>query len=308
MKQHRPHRRALRRREGGFVIAPVLLLLMLLAAVAGTVSTYLSTSATTFGAYGDRVRATALILAGVELTAYDLLSGPKAIRQPRGTASFRLDRATIQVDYVTESGRIDLNFAPKIMLAKLFRVLGAESEDAAYYADRIIGWRTAPKSDSLDSEAALYRAAGLAYDPKGSPFSSPEELWRVLGLPPALVERALNFVTVYNGRREVDVFAAAPEVVASLPGIGSALTASFVAQRETLPHAPAAVINLLGTGEGIVAVYSGDNVRLNCSVVSDNGWRRSAEIIIQLEGGGEKPYRVLSWRDLDEIPPRGEQE
>lgn len=305
MRTHRVSRRVRRQRDGGFVIAPVLLLLMLLGALAGAVSAHLSVSAMAFTFYDDRVRSTALITAGIELAAYDLLSNSKMGRQPRGTLKFRLDRATIKVDYAAESARIDLNFAPKETFANLFRVLGAGSQEAEDYADRIVGWRT-PKADALDSEAALYRAAGLPYGPKGGAFASPEELWRVLRLPPDLVERVLDFVTVYNGRREVDVFGAAPEVIASLPGIGAAQMAAFVAQRETLPRAPAAVIDILGTGNGTIVVFPGDNVRLNCSVAFDNGWRKSAEIIIQLEGG-EEPYRVLNWRDLDEIASRIEE-
>ncbi|OAE97715.1 hypothetical protein AYJ54_34900 [Bradyrhizobium centrolobii] len=307
MRTHHPRHCASQRPDSGFVIAPVLLLLILLAALAGIVSSYLKISATAFASYDDRVRSTALVLAGVELTAYDLLSSPKTSRKPRGTVSFRLDRATIQVDYAMESARVDLNFAPREMLANLFRTLGAMPEESENYADRIIGWRTAPKVETLDSEATLYRISGAPYGPKGSRFASPEELWRVLGLPSALVERAMDFVTVYNGHREIDVFAAAPEVIASLPGVEPLQMASFVAQRETLPREPAAAVNLLGTAGGAIAVYSGDNVRLNCAVAFDRGWRKSVEIIIELEGG-EEPYRVLSWRDLDEIAPRLEQE
>lgn len=306
MRAPHPGRRASPRSDSGFVIVPVLLLLLLLGVLAGTVSTYLSVSVKAFTFYDDRVRSAALTIAGVELTAYNLLSRSKTARTSNGSFAFRLDRATIQVDYAAESARIDLNFAPREMFANLFRVLGAGSEDAEGYADRVVGWRTVPKADALDSEAALYRAVGLPYGPKGSPFLSPDELWRVPGLPPALVERVLDFVTVHNGRREVDVFGAAPEVIASIPGIGSAQMASFVARRETLPRSPATVIGLLGTGDSTIAVYSGDNVRLNCTVAFDSGPRKSAEIIIQLEGG-EEPYRVLSWRDLDEIASRAEQ-
>lgn len=307
MRARRPRRCTPQRSESGFVTAPVLLLLALLAALAGIVSAYLRISATSFASYDDRVRSTALVLAGVELTAHDLLSSPKTSRKPRGTVSFRLDRATIQVDYAMESARVDLNFAPKEMLANLFQTLGAGSGESKNYADRIIGWRTAPKADTLDSEATLYRMSGVQYGPKGRRFTHPEELWRVLGLPSALVERALDFVTVYNGHREIDVFAAAPEVIASLPDVEPLQMASFMVQRDSLPHEPAAAISLLGTAGGTIAVYSGDNVRLNCAVAFDSGWRKSVEIIIELEGG-EEPYRVLSWRDLDDIATRGEQE
>ena len=48
----------------------------------------------------------------------------------------------------------------------------------------------------------------------------------------------------------------------------------------------------------MISIYSDDNFRLNCQVLLDNGWRTSAEVVIQLEDGDE-PYRVLSWREIE---------
>jgi general secretion pathway protein K len=276
-----------------------LTLIVLLATLAGVAAAYLSSSAASFAFYDDRLRAQTLILSGVELAAYDLLSGAKSDRKPRGSIGFKMGNASVNVDYVLETSRIDLNFAPKEVLAKLFEVLGADPGDSLGYAERIIGWRMALRRSALDREMALYRDAGLSYGPKGAAFSSEDELWLIPGLPPTLVERALQFVTVYGGRREIDVFGAAPEVIASLPGVGPAQAAAFVERRDDLPRAPAAVINLLGTGHGLVAVYSQDNVRLKCSIVLENGRRAAAEIVIQLDGRDE-PYTVLSWHDTEQ--------
>lgn len=272
------------------------MLLLLLATVAGATAAYLSSSAASFAIYDDRLRAQALMHAGVELAAFDLLSAEKGDRKAKGSVSFRLGNGSVNVDYVMEDSRFDLNFVSKNVMARLFEVLGASSEDAANYAQRIIGWRTALSASARDREMVLYRDAGLAYGPKGSSFASEDELWLIPGLPAALVERVLQFVTVYSGRREIDVFGAAPEVITALPGVGPKQAALFLARREKIPRAPAAVIDLLGTGNGLVTVYSQDNVRLACSVLLDNGWRAAAEIVIQLQGGNE-PYVVLSWRD-----------
>jgi general secretion pathway protein K len=281
------------------VTLPALTILILLATLAGLAAAYLSSSVTSLTLYDDRLRSQALLLAGVELAAYDLLSGEKSERKPRGSIAFKMDKASVNVDYVTDSSRIDLNFAPKELLAKLFEVLGAAPDDALGYAERIVGWRTPRRQSSLDREIAFYRDSGLSYGPKGMAFSSEEELWLIPGLPPPLVERLLQFVTIYSGRREVDVFGAEPEVVASLPGVEPMQAAAFIAQRDGIPRAPAAVINLLGTGSGLISVYSQDNVRLKCTVALDTGWRSSAEIVIQLKGRSE-PYTVLSWRDADQ--------
>ena len=91
----------------------------------------------------------------------------------------------------------------KPLLAGLFRALGASPErrmltlDASSAGDRprfrkISTW-------TRDKETTAYRNAGLPYDPRLAPFTNVQELWLVLGLPPALVERALHFVTVFSG-------------------------------------------------------------------------------------------------------------
>jgi general secretion pathway protein K len=46
----------------------------------------------------------------------------------------------------------------------------------------------------------MYRSAGLTYQPRQGSFPYVAELWLVLGLPPALVERAMALVTVFSGR------------------------------------------------------------------------------------------------------------
>ena len=84
-------------------------------------------------------------------------------------------------------------------------------------ADRIVGWRTRPTPGGANDEEALYGAAGLNYSPRQSLFTHVNELALVVGLPPALVERALPFVTVFNGSSDVDAAIAAPEVIAALP-------------------------------------------------------------------------------------------
>lgn len=253
MTRKRHHGRSPATGQAGFVIVPVLLLLLLLASLAGSLSVYLSSSANALALYDDRLRAAALFAASMELVAYDQSSVSKPQRKPRGAFGFRLGNAVVQVAYESEAARVDLNLAPKELIANLFQVLGAQPKDAQGYAERIIGWRSPPKDDTLDGEASLYQAAGLKYSPKGRAFTSVDELWRVLGLPPAMVERALRFVTVYSGRPDINVFAAAPEVIAALPGMTPARSQQFMNQRDVLSRDGAPVIDQLGTADGLAS-------------------------------------------------------
>src|SRR5262249_42542521 len=148
--------------------------------------------------------------------------------------------------FLSEAARIDLNAAPKALIAGLFAVLGAQADAAEQYAERVVGWRSPPKVNVQDSEDALYRAAGLLYSPRRSAFNHVDELWLVLGLPPALVERALPFVTVYSGRQDVNVLDAPSEVIAALPGMSSARLDAFLDQRERLASDPQFAVGALG--------------------------------------------------------------
>ena len=120
------------------------------------------------------------------------------------------------------------------MLAGLFAAFGVKSEDAVGYADRIIGWRAPPpKEGATSEEEGLYRSAGLKYPPRGGPFPHVDELRLVYGLPPALIDRIMPFVTVYSGLAKVNVLDAAPEVIAALPGMTPALLNAFLDKRES---------------------------------------------------------------------------
>src|SRR5260370_16699275 len=196
---------------------------------------YLSNSAQALAVSDAGLKAEAVVSASVELTVYQLsLAGDKA-RPMQGAFHYRLDNADIDVSFVSEAARIDLNVAPKELLANLFAGLGAGPEAAGQYADRIIGRRTPPKADAAEDEVSLYRAAGLAYSPRQAPFAHVNELALVLGLPPALVDRALPFVTVFSGQPKINVLVAAPEVIAALPGMTPSSLKAFLKERPLLP-------------------------------------------------------------------------
>src|ERR1700743_3676618 len=128
--------------DAGFVLITVLWILMALAALATIFSVYLSNSARALGATDISIERDALVSASLELTAYRLVSIDEKNRPSQGSFSFRLNNADALVTFTSEAARVDLNQAPKEMLAGLFEVLGAEQTAANDLADRVVGWRT----------------------------------------------------------------------------------------------------------------------------------------------------------------------
>jgi general secretion pathway protein K len=280
----------------GFIVVAVLWMLGALATLASIYAVYVINTATAMGANDDRVQAEGLLRAALELTAYRLTATDAENRPSRGDFAFRLGRAAVRVDFRSEAGRIDLNSAPKELLAGLFAGLGAKYSDAEYYADRVIAWRTAQDPDRRNEEAAAYRTAGLAYAPRQAPFAHVGELALVLGPPPFLVERALPFVTVYSGRAEINIVAAPPEVVAAVPGMTPDRVYALLSQIGRGPQNAEFLKAFVGDQPGIT-VEAGKTTRVAVRMDFDTGRRVQGEAVILLGGETGEPFRVLSWRD-----------
>jgi general secretion pathway protein K len=313
------------RARDGFVIVAVLWILGALATLASIYAVYVIDTATAFRAHDDQVETEGLVSAAVELTALQLSaqraaaqqapspggSQQQAAAQPgtaqggtqaapppsSGAFSFRLRNAAISAQYRSEGSRIDLNGASKELLAGLFVGIGARPDDAVNYADRIIGWRTKPTPGQQDPETSRYQTAGRRYPPRGAPFQHPGELWLVLGLPEALVERVLPLVTVYSGVAQVNVFDAPPDVIAALPGMTPDRLHAFLAQRQETPQNGQILLALLGQSASHATVEPSKTLRVTVRVSLDNGRQTSSEVVIFMSESDSEPYRVLSWRD-----------
>ncbi len=293
MKPFRPLRR---RTDDGFIIVAVLWILGALATLVSIYAIYVANTAVSLSVNDDRLQAEASVSAALELTAYRLTAAGADAQPTQGTFAFRAGRANVAVEFRSEAARIDLNAAPKELLAGLFAALGAPPDNAAYYADRIIGWRTKVGPEDQNNEADAYRTAGLPYPPRQAPFPNVGELWLVLGLPPVLVARALPLVTVFSGRPDINVLDAAPDVVAALPGMTPDRLFAVLNQRGAGPQNAELVLGLLGGAQGATAEGS-KATRVTVRMGFDNGRRINAEaVILPLEDAGE-PFRVLSWRD-----------
>jgi general secretion pathway protein K len=312
---------AARSSESGFIIVAVLWILMALAALATIFSVYLSNSARALGATDISIERDALVSASLELTAYRLLSIDEKDRPSQGSFSFRLNNADALVTFTSEAARVDLNQAPKEMLAGLFEVLGAEQTAAGDLADRVVGWRTKSKPNTANDESALYLARGLNYTPRGAPFAHVNELSLVLGATPAVVEQVLPFVTVFSKSADIDVLVAPPEVVAALPGMTPEALNDFLKQRSSLPHDQKAIAAALGPAKAAATLPENKTYRVRTMLRFDNGRQVASEAVIGLAGAGGKnsttsvqsavkpdgkdAYSILFWRDQTEAigPP-----
>lgn len=279
----------------GFILVAVLFVLAALAALVGAFAVYASATAVSARVGEGRLQSDALITSALELTASRLIGLDDSHRPSSGAFRFQLGRAKVEVEFRTEGARVDLNFASKPLLAGLFVTLGAKQEDADFAADRIVGWRKKNDVPNRNPEADLYKDAGLKYTPRQAPFQNVAELNFLAGLSPELVERALPFVTVFNGRAEIDANEAEPEVIAALPHMTPDLAAAIVKQRD--PRNPSAVVSLLGAAASSVAIGGRSAIRGVVHVILSSGIKVNAEAVIVVQESAAQPYRILAWRD-----------
>lgn len=281
------------RRDQGFIIVAVLWILAALATLSLIYSLYVREAALNFASHDERLQTEALAESGVELAAYQLTKEPN--KQPLlGSFQFRQGRAVVAVKFRSENSLIDLNFAPKEVLAGFFTGIGAQPDDALAFADRIIAWRTPLRPGDNDSEAALYAAAGKAYGPRHGPFEDPNELGMVAGIPEDLVDHVLPYFTVYSGKPAINVLAAPPSVLAALPGLTPDRLQAVLDLRSS--GSQDVLKAQLGSIQSYITLDPSRANRVTVDVQFQSGRRVATQAIIFLAPGNADPYRVLSWR------------
>jgi general secretion pathway protein K len=281
-------------KQEGFIVVAVLWILAALSALVLIYLTYVTNTAVTVAVSTGRAQADALIMAGLELAAYRLTAARPDARPTSGSFDAQVGSGRINVTFRSEAARIDLNAAPKGLLAGLMTGLGAAPSDAAGYADRILAWRAATELGDNDPENSFYRTSGAAYIPRHAPFPEAEELWLVRGIPPPIIEQMLPFVTVFSNMASINVVDAAPQVLAALPHMSPENLQELLAERSDPTVNRQSLLGLSG-GEG-ATLDSAKSYRMNVVADLGGGRRTSADIVILLLDGSE-PYRVLSWHN-----------
>jgi general secretion pathway protein K len=295
------------RTANGFVVVAVLWILSALATLASIYAIYVANSLTSARIHDDRIQAQASFSAALDLTAYQLHAVSEQNRPTRGTFNFRIGGTNVAVEFNSEAARIDLNTAPKQLLAGLFIALGAGPANAEAYAERVIGWRRPAGEGGNEIEA--YRVAGLTYGPRGAPFAHIGELWLVLGLPRQFVEQAMPYLTVFSGQAGINVLDAAPLAIAALPGMDPERLNAILSQRGLGRRDGQPVMGLLGgAAQSMIATEPSKAFRVTIQADLENGRRVIATAVILMLIDEDEPFRVLSWTDstdgstLDELP------
>lgn len=281
-------------RDRGFVLVATLWLLAALATLVSIWAVYMRDAAVTGSLREDELRIEAAERSAVELTALRIGGFAPGEAPPLGAFRFALRDARIDVAFVAESARNDLNGAPEAMLAKLFAALGANADEAGAIAANVVAWR---KGAGDGAEDDAYRAAGRSYAPRRAPFQDVLELSLVLGVTPELMRRALPYLTVNNPSGQIDVRAADPVVLAALPNLDPERAASLLAARGGADFDAAAALGALGLARAYATASASGATRVFVSVALGDRRRAGAEIVMLATPREAQPYRIAVWSD-----------
>ena len=147
----------------------------------------------------------------------------KDVSFPRGTFSVKYSHinnvtglSEEKYGLIDEERKININYADKDILARLFMAIGGRNKgDADTLAYNIIDWRDS--DDSLGeapnmSESAKYANEGRPYSPANTPFRIPEELLLVSGFDKELFLRIRDHITVF-GSGKININTASDKVL-----------------------------------------------------------------------------------------------
>ncbi len=176
--------------------------------------------------------------------------------------------------------------------------------------------------DKAAKEDKLYSEENMPYPPRHAPFDSALELSLLPGIPLAVVDRVLPFVTVFTGRAEVDVSSADPTVLSAFPEMTPRILGAVLSARATGSGDGTQLLDLLGPAKARATADKTNLFRASISVEFDNGRRVRAEVVYRLKDQGDKdkgdkdkgpkgqgvtnpgasdqndgPYELLYWRD-----------
>ncbi len=299
----RPDRSDPSRRRRGIALVVVLWVLVLIALVAAALRATVEAEIRAGMARTGRAQAEAAADGGVYWAIQRLLErvyvGATPDRPPvpvddRPLLADLGNGARAEVRIQDVGGLVDLNAAPRPLLAALIHRLGVAADRADVLAGRILDFR------DLDSEPqprggaedAAYERARLPFGAKDAPFDSPDELAQVLGIGFDLAARMKPYVTVMSGARGIDPLVAPPLVLEALPGLSDAARRLLLSERM---RAGALRRTMPQVRHEMFQPSTHANYRILSTGIAPHGARFTRESVVQIRGSRLPPFFFRSW-------------
>ena len=217
-----------------------------------------------------------------------------------------------RVRLVDESGKIDLNLAPEVILRNLINSLNLPGEDKDLLVntlvDSILDWRDPDDFHRLQgAESDYYQSLPHPYKAKNGNFDTVEELILVKGVTPEILygndqkPGLVDFLTVQAKTNKINLNAASKSVLMGLPGMTPEIAEAVVAYRQDKEiQSLQEISGLLGEAQAQLAPYvtvaAGNTFTIESRGYKENsqaGYGIQAKITLE----GNNRYRYLSYKN-----------
>lgn len=247
----------------GIALLMVLWVLMILMVIVLSFSYLSRTEAMGTLAFRNAVIKKFLAEAGVQRAVMEVIyrNQNKSLPPVAGQEVWRLDATphTVQtetgyytVSIIDESGKVDINKTPELILKNILLNRGLKEEEADTIVDSIQDWRDPDDLHRLHgAENDYYQSLKSPYKARNADFETIEELLLVKGVTADLLygSGGLSSLLTVNGKTgKINLNAAPREVLMAIPGMSAELADALIANRSAEPS--------LGPQEILGGVYA----------------------------------------------------
>jgi len=193
-----------------------------------------------------------------------------------------LDFGEAEIAASSESGKIDLNHAPPVLLRSLFDQSASSSAEADRLASAFTAWTT----------------PGMG----GRALLAVSELAALPGIGTATYHRLLRVSTVHNESGRLDWRLADADTLSMIPGLTSQARAGLLAAKERKDYTPDLATAQAFAAAGVMEGSWPDAARalyvtLDITVRLPSGATASAEAIVRLSPREPHPVTILEWHE-----------
>ncbi|MCC6345860.1 MAG: general secretion pathway protein GspK [Nitrospirales bacterium] len=308
--------------EEGIVLIMVMWVLTVLMVVVLSFSYLLRTEAYATLSFKEGIEQKFLAEAGVERGIMEIIyrKSGSIPEEEKDINAWKVDgtiytveakEGSVRVRVLSESGKVDINSAPELLLRGLLSALGVQGEELDIVVDSLMDWKDSDDLHRLNgAEDDYYASLPNPYKAKNANFESLEELMLVRGVTPDLLygsgdrKGLLQFITVNSGSAAINVNAAPREVLLAVPGMTSEMADAVLDYRaskeiksvqeiqDLLGEQYTTMSSFLSTGEGYVYTIEAEGLKKG----KKRG--RAVKAVVMLEGDS---YKYIYYKNPEEI-------
>jgi len=330
--------------EKGIALFLVLWVLTLLSVIVGEFCHTMRTELNITRNFKEQTQAYYLAVAGVNVAIRELIKNtvmPREIKPSEDEAqeekiewrantdipAISFGSGTFKVEIGNESGKININRAGEHLLKMMISHFDIEDSDKDMIMDSILDWRDTDNLHRVNgAEDDYYLSLSQPYECKDADFDSIEELRQVKGITPEIFESLKEIVTVYvdtdsegsakNDKKQFDfnkinINAASPQVLKSLPGMTDEIIDEILEYREKEDFKSVTELLPLIDPEIYSEIAQYLSVEMSpiftirsVGTLEDSRTQEGVKVLIKIDRSLEKKYRILRWTDALEFQIR----